>query len=208
VALRLRLLTYNIHKCIGGLDRRYAPERVRDTIAHYEPDVVCLQEVDAEARRSQYHRQVDVLGDMLTASRIDPADVEAEREVILDEIAMHDDDPDDVVHNLFTEQAWGGTPLGRPVAGTVDSIAALTRDQIRRFYRARYTAPHMVVSVAGNVDLIAIVRVPKFDDIAEVIAGKISKCPGVVNTESFVAFRAFSRHDLDDAFAIGLPDAD
>jgi predicted Zn-dependent peptidase len=101
---------------------------------------------------------VDVLGDMLTASRIDPADVEAEREVILDEIAMHDDDPDDVVHNLFTEQAWSGTPLGRPVAGTVDSIAALTRDQIRRFYRARYTAPHMVVSVAGNVDHDAVVR--------------------------------------------------
>ena len=65
-----------------------------------------------------------------------------------------------------------------------------------------------VYSVAGNVDLIAIVRVPKFDDIAEVIAGKISKTPGVVNTESHIAFRAYSKHDLEDAFAIGLPDAD
>ncbi len=65
-----------------------------------------------------------------------------------------------------------------------------------------------VYSVAGNVDLVAIVRVPRFDDIAEVIAGKISKCPGVVNTESYVAFRAYSKHDLEDAFAIGLPDAD
>ncbi|GAA4970842.1 Lrp/AsnC family transcriptional regulator [Actinoplanes utahensis] len=65
-----------------------------------------------------------------------------------------------------------------------------------------------VYSVAGGVDLIAIVRVPQFDDIAEVIAGQISKTPGVVNTETFVAFRAYSKHDLEDAFAIGLPDAD
>jgi DNA-binding Lrp family transcriptional regulator len=65
-----------------------------------------------------------------------------------------------------------------------------------------------VYSVAGNVDLIAIVRVAHFDDIAEVIAGKISKTPGVVATESHIAFRAYSKHDLEDAFAIGLPAAD
>ena len=55
---------------------------------------------------------VDVLGDMITSSTLAPEDVEAERDVILDEIAMHDDDPDDVVHNLFALQAWGDSPLG------------------------------------------------------------------------------------------------
>ena len=65
-----------------------------------------------------------------------------------------------------------------------------------------------VYSVAGHVDLIAIVRVRRFEDIAEVIAGRISKTPGVLNTESHIAFRAYSKHDLEDAFAIGLPDAD
>src|SRR5690349_15958066 len=65
-----------------------------------------------------------------------------------------------------------------------------------------------VYSVAGNVDLIAIVRVAHFDDVADVIAGKISKTPGVLNTESHIAFRAYSKHDLEDAFAIGLPNAD
>ena len=65
-----------------------------------------------------------------------------------------------------------------------------------------------VYSVAGNVDLIAIVRVARFEEIAEVIAGRISKTPGVLNTESHIAFRAYSKHDLEDAFAIGLPDAD
>ena len=65
-----------------------------------------------------------------------------------------------------------------------------------------------VYSVAGNVDLIAIVRVPHFDYVAEVIAGSVSKTPGVVNTETYIAFRAYSRHDLEDAFSIGLPGAD
>lgn len=63
--MHLRILSYNIHKCIGGLDRRYEPERVSETIAHYQPDLVLLQEVDAEAKRSQLHRQVDVLGELL-----------------------------------------------------------------------------------------------------------------------------------------------
>ncbi|AEB46513.1 MULTISPECIES: Lrp/AsnC family transcriptional regulator [Micromonospora] len=65
-----------------------------------------------------------------------------------------------------------------------------------------------VYSVAGHVDLIAMVRVREFDEIARVIAGSISKVPGVLNTESHIAFRAYSRHDLEEAFAIGLAGAD
>ena len=65
-----------------------------------------------------------------------------------------------------------------------------------------------VYSVAGSVDLIAVVRVREFDDVAEVIAGGISKTPGVVNTETHLAFRAYSRHDLDAAFSLGFPAAD
>jgi DNA-binding Lrp family transcriptional regulator len=65
-----------------------------------------------------------------------------------------------------------------------------------------------VYSVAGHVDLIAMVRVREFDEIAEVIAGGISKVAGVVATETHIAFRAYSQHDLEEAFSIGLPDAD
>ncbi len=104
---------------------------------------------------------VDVLGDMITSSTITAEDVEAEREVILDEIAMHDDDPDDVVSNVYAEQAWGGSPLGRPIAGTVESIKALTRTRIRRYYRSHYTPANMVVAVAGNVDHATVVRLVK-----------------------------------------------
>ena len=63
--MRLRFVTYNIHKGIGGVDRRYRPERVRDVLAPYDPDFVLLQEVDDGCRRSNGHRQVDLLGDML-----------------------------------------------------------------------------------------------------------------------------------------------
>jgi DNA-binding Lrp family transcriptional regulator len=65
-----------------------------------------------------------------------------------------------------------------------------------------------VYSVAGHVDLIAIVRVREFDQIAEVIAGGIDKVPGVIDTETHIAFRAYSRHDLEAAFAIGYADTD
>jgi DNA-binding Lrp family transcriptional regulator len=61
-----------------------------------------------------------------------------------------------------------------------------------------------VYSVAGDVDLVAIVRVREFDQIAEVIAGRLSKVPGVVHTDTHIAFRAYSRHDLDATFSLGL----
>ncbi len=101
---------------------------------------------------------VDVLGDMITGSVLDAHDVDAERDVILDEIAMHEDDPDDVVQNLLADLAWGSGPLGRPIAGTTGSIEAMTRSQIQRFYRKHYRPDNMVVSVAGAVDHADVVR--------------------------------------------------
>ena len=61
-----------------------------------------------------------------------------------------------------------------------------------------------VYSVAGHVDLIAVVRVREFDQVADVIAGRLDKVPGVLDTETHIAFRAYSRHDLEAAFAIGF----
>jgi predicted Zn-dependent peptidase len=95
---------------------------------------------------------VEVLGDMVTSSLLRSADVEAEREVILDELAMHEDDPEDVVSNLFAATAWGDGPLGRPVGGRTETVAALSRGQIARFYRRHYRPDNVVVSVAGNLD--------------------------------------------------------
>ncbi|MBB5940045.1 M16 family metallopeptidase [Streptomyces zagrosensis] len=101
---------------------------------------------------------IDVVCDMLTSSLIEPADVESERGVILEEIAMTEDDPGDCVHDLFAETMFGDTPLGRPVLGTVDTVNALTADRVRRFYRKHYDPTHLVVAAAGNVDHARVVR--------------------------------------------------
>ncbi len=102
---------------------------------------------------------VDVLCDAVADSIIDPADVETERGVILEEIAMHSDEPGDEVHDVFTEAIFGaGTPLGRLISGTEETISPMTRGQINGFYRRRYTAPRIVIAAAGNLDHATVVR--------------------------------------------------
>jgi predicted Zn-dependent peptidase len=95
---------------------------------------------------------IDVLSDMVTGSLLEPKEVDAERGVILEEIAMNDDDPTDTVHEAFAAQLFGDTPLGRPILGSVDSINAITRDEIAAHYAAKYTPDHLVVAAAGRVD--------------------------------------------------------
>ena len=95
---------------------------------------------------------IDVLSDMVTGSLLEPKEVDAERGVILEEIAMNDDDPTDTVHEAFAAQLFGDTPLGRPILGSVDSINAITRDQIAAHYAAKYTPDHLVVAASGRVD--------------------------------------------------------
>lgn len=101
---------------------------------------------------------IDIVCDMLTGSLIRAEDVDAERGVILEEIAMTEDDPGDVVHDLFARTMFGDTPLGRPVLGTVDTVEALSADRIRRFYKKHYDPTHLVVAAAGNVDHATVVR--------------------------------------------------
>jgi predicted Zn-dependent peptidase len=101
---------------------------------------------------------IDVLSDMVTSSTIESKDVDAERGVILEEIAMNEDDPSDTVHEAFVRQLFGDTPLGRPILGTVDSINGITRDQIAEHYQARYTPDHLVVAAAGRLDHDAVVQ--------------------------------------------------
>jgi predicted Zn-dependent peptidase len=95
---------------------------------------------------------VEHLSDMLLDSVIRAPDLDAERQVILEEINMHEDSPDELVHDLFTETLWGDHPLGRPVLGTVETVKAVSRDQIRRFWKKHYQPESFVVVAAGNVD--------------------------------------------------------
>ncbi|WP_035846320.1 M16 family metallopeptidase [Kitasatospora azatica] len=101
---------------------------------------------------------IDVVCDMLTGSLIRPEDVEAERGVILEEMAMAEDDPGDVVHDLFAKVIYGDAPLGRPILGTQETVNGLSRDQIAGFFKRRYKPEHLVVAAAGNLDHRAVVK--------------------------------------------------
>ncbi len=104
---------------------------------------------------------IEVVSDVVNDALILPDDVEAERGVILEEIAMHDDDPSDVVHDDFASLLFADTSLGRPVLGTVDTIESIPRAAINRFYRGRYKPQSMVIAAAGNLDHDAVVRLVK-----------------------------------------------
>lgn len=95
---------------------------------------------------------LDVLSDMVTNSLIDPDEFESERRVILEEIAMHEDAPDELVHDLFYRTMWDGHPLGRPVLGYNETIGKVAADEVRDYWRDRYGPANMVVAAAGNVD--------------------------------------------------------
>jgi len=101
---------------------------------------------------------VDVICDMVTSSVLAAREVDNERGVILEEIAMHDDDPGDAVHDVFADVVWPGTSLGRPVLGTVQSIESISRTAIAGYYRRRYRPQNLVVAAAGNLEHSALVR--------------------------------------------------
>jgi predicted Zn-dependent peptidase len=100
-------------------------------------------------------RALDVMTDMVFAPAL--ADLETEREVVLEEIAMIEDTPPELVHDLFTQAVFGDHPLGRPVLGSAVVISSVTRRSVGAFHRARYRPDNVVVAAAGSVDHEALV---------------------------------------------------
>jgi len=95
---------------------------------------------------------IEVISDMLTSSLLDPEEFETERGVILEELAMADDDPGDVTSERFFEAVLGDHALGRPIGGSPETIQAVSRDAVWEHYRANYRAQDLVITVAGAVD--------------------------------------------------------
>ena len=94
---------------------------------------------------------IEVLADLITSSLVTAADVDAERKVVLEEIAMRDDDPSDLVHDLFSDTYYGDIPVGRPILGTVESIKGMSRNTVFNYYKKKYLPQDLVVAVAGNI---------------------------------------------------------
>jgi len=95
---------------------------------------------------------VDVLSDIVMRPAFSPDDIEREKKVVLEEIKMVEDTPDDLVHELFTEHFWRNHPLGRPILGTKETVESLTVDGLRRYFGGVYTSPNLIVVAVGNVE--------------------------------------------------------
>ena len=106
----------------------------------------------AKVRDQDLPMAVEVLADMFTSSLLDKAEFESERGVILEELAMADDDPADVASERFFEAVFGEHALGRPIGGNAEAITEVTREAVWEHYRANYRPQDLVISVAGAVD--------------------------------------------------------
>ncbi len=123
---------------------------------------------------------IDVLADVVTDAILEPADVEVERQVVLEEIAMRDDDPEDLLGELFDETLFGDHALGRPVIGSEESVRGMSRDTLHDFWRGEYTTPRMVVAAAGNLahdHVVALVSAALDGAVARAGAGAVAVQP-------------------------------
>ena len=153
---------------------------------------------------------VDVICDVVTSALLLPADVDSERGVILEEIAMNEDDHSDVVHDSFAQAVFGNTPLGRPILGSADSINGLSRTTIHGYYRRHYTLDKLMVTVVGNVDHAVVVRLVKkaFADqiaAADPSVGPAPSRPMLASTRSRPGVHLVSRPTEQAHLVLGVP---
>ena len=95
---------------------------------------------------------VDVLSDIVMRPAFSPDDLEREKKVVVEEIKMVEDTPDDLVHELFTEHFWQNHPLGRPILGTKETVESLTAEGLRRYFTTAYSAPNLIIAAVGNIE--------------------------------------------------------
>ncbi len=95
---------------------------------------------------------IEVLGDIVMNPAFSDEDIEREKKVVLEEIKMVEDTPDDLVHELFTERFWADHPLGRPILGTKETVEALDGPALREYFGGVYTAPNLIVAATGNIE--------------------------------------------------------
>ncbi len=125
---------------------------------------------------------VDLLADILLRSRFDPAEMEKERKVILEEIKSVEDTPDDYIHELFTSSVWPDNSLGRPILGTKDTIRGLKHENILSYIEQYYSPKEIVISIAGNFEHARLI------ELLEKSFGKLSRS-GMAKKESTPEFR-------------------
>ncbi len=149
------------HLCFKGTKKRPSSKDIADAIEGVGGFINASTDKELTAywaRVPSEHMDLglDVLTDIVSNSKLDPADIERERAVILEELKGYQDQPQDYVQNLFEELMWPGHALGRDIAGTQESVARLTRDDILEHADAQYRLPNLVIGVAGALEETAV----------------------------------------------------
>jgi predicted Zn-dependent peptidase len=112
---------------------------------------------------------IDILADIVRNPAFGPEDIEREKKVVLEEIKMVEDTPDDLVHELFTQGFWENHPLGRPILGTKETVESFNVESLRSYFQNAYTARNLIVSAVGNLehDRVRDLVAEKFGSVAE-----------------------------------------
>jgi predicted Zn-dependent peptidase len=125
---------------------------------------------------------MDILADIVRNPAFASEDIEREKKVVVEEIKMVEDTPDDLVHELFTQGFWENHPLGRPILGTKETVESFTSDLLRDYFRGVYTAKNLIVSAVGNLehDRVRELVAEKFGSLAEAGEPALDEVPHVV----------------------------
>src|SRR6266496_1228902 len=100
---------------------------------------------------SRFSEALDLMGDIVLSPAFDSVDIEVERGVILEELGEANDNPDDLVHEMFVRSFWRAHPLGAPILGSVETVQGIGLADLYRYYRSRYRPENLIVSIAGHV---------------------------------------------------------
>ena len=168
------------HMLFKGTHRRSAADLAvdMDAIGGQVNAYTTKENTSFYARSLDRHldRALDILSDMLFCSRFDQSDVETERGVILEEIGMYEDTPEDLVAERLSTAVYKGTALARPILGTEATLSAMTGDSLRKWQKEHYLAGNMVASLAGSFTPAQVDKILALLDTLE--PGTIEQTPG------------------------------
>jgi len=160
------------HMVFKGTRRRSAEDIARevDSVggmldAFTAKELVCF---NTRVLDEHLPKAFDVLSDMLLEPKLADEDIKREKSVVLEEIRMTQDNPEDLVHELFTQNFWNPHPLGRPILGTPKTVSAFTREKLSAWFRRWYAPNNVVITAAGHLEH------PRFVDL---VADRFSKLP-------------------------------
>ena len=194
------------HMLFKGTKRRSALELARevDSVGAYinaatECESTCFY-INAISERLSL--AIDILADMMNNSLFDAVEIEREKQVVQEELNMHNDSPEEIVHDNLSQLVWPDASLGKPVLGNADSVSKITRDSIVEFYHQFYTPDRLIITVSGNVEHDQLVKMIEnitfFPDAKKIEHNRT--CPGYGRTNIAAEKELAQGH-----FCLGMP---